>query len=406
MIKPVIEVNNVGKRFKLGEIGGISLRDELILKSRKYWQQMFKREKTKVSVKDSSFWALREVTFSVERGEVLGVIGLNGAGKSTLLKILSRVTEPTEGEVILRGKLASLLEVGTGFHPELTGRENVYLNGAILGMKRDEMEKKFSEIIEFSEIGEFVDTPVKRYSSGMYVRLAFSVAIHLEPEILIVDEVLAVGDFMFQSKCVEKMRKLTESGRTILFVSHNLYTLQTLCKTGLLLRNGRVVMKGSMQQAIAAYRDSTNEIAREETHVGSKAEDGLGVARWTVNGSTDAIVSISDECDLLLEWEFSLRESAVLCFGVSIKSVDGIYVCGISTFVEERSRYFECGVHVGSLTFRDLDLPSGSYRIAFAVMNELGVATFFHREEMVILSVVRRFRFDGAVGLRHEWKTF
>src|SRR5207237_781164 len=182
-----------------------------------------------------SFWALRDVSFEVKQGEVVGIIGRNGAGKSTLLKILSRITEPTEGRVRIRGRVASLLEVGTGFHPELTGRENVFLNGAVLGMSREEIRKRFDEIVAFAEVEQFLDTPVKRYSSGMYVRLAFAVAAHLEPEILIVDEVLAVGDATFQKKCLGKMSEVSESGRTILFVSHNMPMVEFLCARIILL---------------------------------------------------------------------------------------------------------------------------------------------------------------------------
>jgi homopolymeric O-antigen transport system ATP-binding protein len=201
-----------------------------------------------------TFWALRDVSFDVEQGEVLGLIGHNGAGKSTLLKVLSRITEPTEGCVRLRGRVASLLEVGTGFHPELTGRENIYLNGSILGMKRAEIDRKFDEIVEFSEIGRFLDTPVKRYSSGMYVRLAFSVAAHLEPEILIVDEVLAVGDAEFQRKCLGKMSSVVQDeGRTILFVSHNMSAVAALCSSVLIVEQGRIGEKLSPDEAIHRY---------------------------------------------------------------------------------------------------------------------------------------------------------
>ncbi len=185
------------------------------------------------------FWALRNVSFEVRRGEVVGIIGRNGAGKSTLLKILSRITDPTEGRVKLRGRVASLLEVGTGFHPELTGRENIYLNGAILGMSRAEIRAKFDEIVSFAEVEKFLDTPVKRYSSGMYVRLAFAVAAHLEPEILLVDEVLAVGDAAFQKKCLGKMEEVSRGGRTILFVSHQMAAVQNLCQSGILLKGWR-----------------------------------------------------------------------------------------------------------------------------------------------------------------------
>jgi lipopolysaccharide transport system ATP-binding protein len=196
------------------------------------------------------FWALKDIAFEVNRGDVVGVIGRNGAGKSTLLKILSRVTEPTEGRAALRGRAASLLEVGTGFHPELTGRENVYLNGAILGMARAEIKRKFDEIVAFAEVEQFLDTPVKRYSSGMYVRLAFAVAAHLEPEILIVDEVLAVGDAKFQAKCLGKMHDVSTGGRTVLFVSHNMGAVRGLCSTGILLERGRIRSRGDIDSLI------------------------------------------------------------------------------------------------------------------------------------------------------------
>src|SRR5262249_28346776 len=194
--------------------------------------------------KVETFWALKDVSFDVKKGEVVGIIGRNGAGKSTLLKVLSRITEPTTGRVRIRGRVASLLEVGTGFHPELTGRENVYLNGAILGMTREEIKRKFDEIVAFAEIEKFLDTPVKRYSSGMYVRLAFAVAAHLEPEILIVDEVLAVGDFEFQRRCLGKMNAVAHSGRTVLFVSHNMTAIEELCSRSILLKNGVIERAG------------------------------------------------------------------------------------------------------------------------------------------------------------------
>jgi len=202
------------------------------------------------------FWALKDVSFEVKRGEVLGVIGRNGAGKSTLLKILSRITEPSEGRVTISGRVASLLEVGTGFHPELTGRENIFLNGAILGMTRQEIKRKFDEIVAFAEVEKFLDTPVKRYSSGMYVRLAFAVAAHLDPEILIIDEVLSVGDALFQRKCLDKMKSVTQEGRTVLFVSHDLMTISSLCETGVLLSGGRLAFNGPAETAVREYASS------------------------------------------------------------------------------------------------------------------------------------------------------
>ncbi len=206
------------------------------------------------------FWALKDVSFEVQKGEVIGIIGRNGAGKSTLLKILSRITTPTEGTVEVHGRIGSLLEVGTGFHPELSGRENIYLSGSILGMKRSEIDAKFDEIVRFAEMEKFLDTPVKRYSSGMYVRLAFAVAAHLEPEILIVDEVLAVGDAAFQKKCLGKMGDVAKEGRTVLFVSHNMSAVASLCTRGLLVSDGRVVAEGDVQQIISEYLESSAEL--------------------------------------------------------------------------------------------------------------------------------------------------
>lgn len=211
----------------------------------------------KKSATAEEFWALRNLNFNIPAGEVVGIVGRNGAGKSTLLKVLSRITEPTTGKIKLRGRVASLLEVGTGFHPELSGRENIFLNGAILGMSRKEIKLRFDEIVAFAEVERFLDTPVKRYSSGMYVRLAFSVAAHLEPEILIVDEVLAVGDASFQEKCLGRMKRVANSGRTVLFVSHNIAAVQSLCTSGILLKAGEVVTTGSISSVVSRYLDSS-----------------------------------------------------------------------------------------------------------------------------------------------------
>ena len=209
------------------------------------------------------FWAIKDVSFEVKQGERIGIIGRNGAGKSTLLKILSRITEPTTGSVKIKGRVASLLEVGTGFHPELTGRENIYLNGAILGMGKAEIKRKFDEIVAFAEIEQFLDMPVKRFSSGMYVRLAFAVAAHLEPEILVVDEVLAVGDSVFQKKCVDKMLEVSSQGRTVLFVSHNFSTVKALCGKAMLLNKGRLIMSGGVQETIELYAGESQLSGKE-----------------------------------------------------------------------------------------------------------------------------------------------
>jgi lipopolysaccharide transport system ATP-binding protein len=253
---PIIELRNVSKEYALG--GGKrlndSLREVLVRSVRRTFGAL--GENDGASTKQDRFWALRDIDFDVNPGDVIGIIGRNGAGKSTLLKIMSRITDPSEGYIKIRGRLASLLEVGTGFHPELTGRENIFLNGAILGMRKAEIQSKFDEIVEFSEIERFLDTPVKRYSSGMYVRLAFAVAAHLNPEILVVDEVLAVGDMAFQKKCLGKMSEVSQGGRTILFVSHSMAAVANLCRRGVVLTKGKLSFSGSAKDAIDFYLHS------------------------------------------------------------------------------------------------------------------------------------------------------
>jgi lipopolysaccharide transport system ATP-binding protein len=250
MEKPIIEVNNLGKRYLLGLGGGEryrALRDVMANSVKNIFKRKYKHKELQ------EIWALKQITFDVRAGEKVGIIGRNGAGKSTLLKILSEITEPTEGEALIRGRIAGLLEVGTGFHPELTGKENIFMNGAILGMRRAEIKKKFDEIVSFAEIERFLDTPVKRYSSGMYVRLAFAVAAHLEPEILIVDEVLAVGDIAFQKKCLGKMSEVAKGGRTVLFVSHNMEAIKRLCRRTILLSYGKIIEDGNTESTVAKY---------------------------------------------------------------------------------------------------------------------------------------------------------
>jgi lipopolysaccharide transport system ATP-binding protein len=251
---PVIEVHHISKKYRLGTtVHKFDRITEFATRSiRKHWHSMRGRETVSPKT-DQWIWGLNDINFEINMGEVVGVIGANGAGKSTLLKILSRITDPTSGYIWLRGRASSLLEVGTGFHPDLTGRENIFLNGSILGMSRAEVLTKLEEIVAFSEIGDFLDTPVKRYSSGMYIRLAFAVAAHLDPEILIIDEVLAVGDMAFQKKCLGKMGEASRAGRTVLFVSHNLAMIQNLCQRGIVLQKGNLVYDGPTQDAIDVY---------------------------------------------------------------------------------------------------------------------------------------------------------
>lgn len=263
MSRPIISVRGIGKRYKLGATHGgrtyKTMRDtlaRLIQAPIRLFSKSVKKS-TKNSPENNSFWALKDISFDMQQGEVLGIIGRNGAGKSTMLKLISQITDPTLGEIRLCGRVASLLEVGTGFHPELTGRENVYLNGAILGMTRAEIKNKFDEIVDFAGVEKFLNTPVKRYSSGMYVRLAFAVAAHLEPEILIVDEVLAVGDAEFQKKCLGKMQTVSSEGRTIIFVSHNMAAIESLCEKVILLESGNKIFEGPTKEGIAAYLKSS-----------------------------------------------------------------------------------------------------------------------------------------------------
>jgi lipopolysaccharide transport system ATP-binding protein len=260
-----IRAENLGKRYRIGTLArrNDTLRDQLTDFGSQMASRMKRSRADKQDPFDNEVWALRDVSFEVRQGQVLGVIGKNGAGKSTLLKVLSRVTEPTTGSIEIRGRVGSLLEVGTGFHPELTGRENIFLNGAILGMKRAEIERKFDEIVAFSEVEQFIDTPVKRYSSGMYLRLAFAVAAHLEPEILVVDEVLAVGDAEFQRKCLGKMGDVAQQGRTVMFVSHNMSAVLRLTQESIVMEKGHLIMRAFSSEAVDYYLSAGHAKAGE-----------------------------------------------------------------------------------------------------------------------------------------------
>jgi lipopolysaccharide transport system ATP-binding protein len=295
-----VRAEGVGKKYKLGQLeSGYKLLSEVLV------ERMRRLGRPRESRAD--FWALQDIDFKVDRGETFGIIGHNGAGKSTLLKLLARVTPPTVGEIQLYGRVGALLEVGTGFHAELTGRENIYLNGAVLGMARAEIERKFDEIVSFAEVEQFIDTPVKRYSSGMYLRLAFSVAAHLEPEILIVDEVLSVGDLAFQEKCLGRMERVAGEGRTVLFVSHNLTAVQTLCPRSMLLSAGRKVMEGPTLEVIEHYVQSVRRHA--STDLAQRADrDGTGRFRFTdvsfegPSGPVD-VPATGDDLDIVLSYQ-------------------------------------------------------------------------------------------------------
>lgn len=360
----IIKVKNLGKKYQLRHRQGgyLTLRDSL--------SQLFSRPLSLIrdlAQSREEFWALKDIDFQVEPGEVVGIIGHNGAGKSTLLKILSQITPPTTGEIRIGGRVGSLLEVGTGFHQELSGRENIFLNGAILGMKRQEINKKFASIVEFSGIEKFLDTPVKHYSSGMYVRLAFAVAAHMDPEILIVDEVLAVGDADFQKKCLGKMDEITrQEGRTILFVSHNLSAVRQLCGKGILLEKGRLAASGNMDEVISKYENSfrqapaniwENQDQSEKTDVAHivsiSLSDSQGQAKNNFLNSEDILVKFTisaKEASSYLKFGFDLVKDDLIVFrSQQVDTPDGAsavpagisnYICRIPKNLLNAGEYF------------------------------------------------------------------
>lgn len=327
-MKPIIKVDNLSKRYSIGALDApyATLRETLT----GLVSSPLKRFRRK-SGDEEILWALKDLSFEIMPGEVVGIIGRNGAGKSTLLKILSRITEPTTGGVDLYGRVASLLEVGTGFHPELTGRENIFLNGSILGMQRSEIESKFDEIVAFSEVEKFLDTPVKRYSSGMYVRLAFAVAAHLEPEILVVDEVLAVGDAAFQKKCLGKMSDVARHGRTVLFVSHNMVAVKSLCSRAILLTAGRVTDDGPVDEVVNSYLRSTDKIGQTGIIPDDASRLGTGDAKLrsvrltTLSGKDFSQLYLGQPFCLHLEFEV-FKEIPDAVFEIGILAMDGVHV--------------------------------------------------------------------------------
>lgn len=371
-----IRVENLGKRYRIGVREPYkALRDTItdaiyapfraVASALNGRRSSVTGHPSPVSGPTTHIWALKDVSFEIKRGEVVGVIGRNGAGKSTLLKILSRITEPTEGYAEINGRVGSLLEVGTGFHPELTGRENIYLNGAILGMKKAEIERKFDEIVAFAEVEKFIDTPVKHYSSGMYLRLAFSVAAHLEPEILLVDEVLAVGDTAFQKKCLGKMGEVAKEGRTVLFVSHNMAAIKSLCGYAILLDEGRVCHQGDVLQTVLSYLGSRRmdpplKYIPPEAHVG-----GISKIRLL---RVELINAVSGSFALLWKQPMELRlELEVLepvedsCFGLGVVTADGIPVFT---------------VHHNDSGAEPWTLAPGHYRIQVLLENNLRAGTY------------------------------
>lgn len=420
-----IAVEGLSKQYRLGTIGTGTVISDL----RRWWNglrgtsvqrstveaegsQLYAIEHEDSSGGRESFiWALRDITFRVPQGEAVGIIGRNGAGKSTLLKILSQVTAPTTGIIKARGRISSLLEVGTGFHPELTGRENTYLNGAILGMPRDEVRRKFDEIVEFSGVEQFIDTPVKRYSSGMYVRLAFAVAAHLEPEILVVDEVLAVGDTAFQKKCLGKMEDVTHAGRTVLFVSHNMSAVADLCNSALWLDKGRIVESGGAREVVASYLSKFTEPRRSQTwkdlkaapgnenvrlvHASVEASEGHDPSYWTV------------KTPLVLTFRvFNYRPDVPMTQELKAYSKDGVCIFQSASGWQRH----EYGLVEGRVTIPADLLNDGSYAVTFSThfagvpgVAAEGVLSFEIND--VPRDVFPAARWPGLVRPQLEWKT-
>lgn len=403
----IIRVENLSKRFYIGRnVASEGLRHKL----ERIILSPFGRRSEKMLDGSASneFWALQDVNFEVEQGDVVGIIGRNGAGKSTLLKVLSRITEPTKGRIAIEGRVASLLEVGTGFHPELTGRENIFLNGAILGMTRREIKAKFDEIVDFAEVGQFIDTPVKRYSSGMYVRLAFAVAAHLEPEILIVDEVLAVGDFEFQKKCLGKMKDVSKGGRTVLFVSHNMTAVQVLCSKGIFLRNGKIAGTGDIGQVIHDYvsKDSS-ELPMQQWESPDAAPGNenvrLKAVRVTNQGEMGSAVDICKPIQIEVEF-WNLTPAPRTWAGVQVRdAMGGVVFISInrgSTAAGDdpyREQSLEPGVYRSVLTIPANFLNEAEYRVLAAVQRQ---ATHFEAVTQEDVS----FRTSDSGRMRVEFK--
>jgi lipopolysaccharide transport system ATP-binding protein len=389
MSDSVIRVENLGKKYIIGhqkQERYTTLRDS-IASGAKGLLKPFQRGKSKDADGSSEeFWALKDVSFEIKQGDRVGIIGRNGAGKSTLLKILSRITEPTEGRISINGRVASLLEVGTGFHPELTGRENIFLNGAILGMGREEIKRKFDEIVAFAEVERFLDTPVKRYSSGMYVRLAFAVAAHLEPEILIVDEVLAVGDGQFQKKCLGKMQEVGKEGRTVLFVSHNMAAINQLCDSAIMLKQGNILV-----------HDNTEAVIRQYLAMGSANQSQATTSKYGIQLLEISICDADDEFKTdspIFNQSYKLNlviksENIITHAGIVIKIYDSLSILVSSICSPEEGLNFFTLSDVVNITFSlpNLKLFPGNYTASVFVYRANESVAYLEAEEVLSFEV-------------------
>lgn len=415
MSSPVISVENLSKSYRLGQIGTGTLTNDL-----RVWAAKLRGRPNpllKIGQEDhgnrdgEELWALKDVSFTVEQGEVLGIIGKNGAGKSTLLKILSRVTAPTGGRVKVKGRIASLLEVGTGFHPDLTGRENIFLNGAILGMSRDEVRRKFDEIVDFAEVEKFIDTPVKRYSSGMYVRLAFAVAAHLEPEILLVDEVLAVGDAEFQKKCLGKMGDVAKQGRTVLFVSHNMAAVQTLCPKSLLLDKGKISFSGPSTEVVSKYlTNGLDEIQQTNNLEDWPKRSGNGNAKIVCielfNGQEKPITQIAYDESIKIRLTCRFYEEIEASFGVLINSVFDVPLIDLRSNNDSLITGKLFGTVVVDVDIDELNLYPGDYLLSPWIADRMIKEDIDYVRSCSKLTVTVPTKFEGHLQLDPNWGSY
>jgi lipopolysaccharide transport system ATP-binding protein len=422
MSRPIIVAENVSKRYSLSTSSGIDHRGfgyhaftfrNVLADAYLSVKRIFRQELHDGKPRATAFWALRDVSFNVQQGQVVALIGRNGAGKSTLLKILSRITEPTQGMIRLRGRVASLLEVGTGFHPELTGRENIYLNGTILGMRKVEIDRKFDEIVAFSEIEKFLDTPVKRYSSGMYVRLAFAIAAHLEPEILIVDEVLAVGDYAFQKKCLGKMRDVaTGDGRTVLFVSHNMGALSQLCEQGIQLESGMIKTIGPVKDVIRSYMksglDQNSAFAKFDVDL---AKPGQFLSAEILHGDGRSLSS-DFSCDepITIRLNYEVRQPLTGTYlTLYLQNMEGTRVLfsDIRDTTPEIDEYLRCGAHTFTVTIPARLLAPTTYLLTIGSASKYAGIIDHHHDccefSLRDLNTQNQSR-PGVLGIQLPWQ--
>lgn len=410
-MEKIIEVTNVSKLYRLYQNPVDRIKETFSRKKKQYSQE---------------FYALDHLTFSIGKGETIGIVGRNGSGKSTLLKILTGVLQPTEGTILVNGKISALLELGAGFNPELTGRENVYLNGTVMRIPKSEMEKKVPEILQFADIGDFIDQPVKTYSSGMFVRLAFAVAINVDPDILIVDEALAVGDTRFQVKCMDKFKEFQRNGKTILFVSHDINSIKRFCKRTIWLNCGRVIMDGDTDRVTDQYMDFLKSdlpietfISENITKIENPIQDVENLEEQLANVDIAEIMDLKmynsdgmqveeiqhgEEIKLVISYIVNdvSMESPVL--GVAIRSADEEYICGLNTLLDKKKIPWERGVNRMELIYPNFNLVGGNYFFDAAIMDSTATVNFDYKSRIKQFFVKMNYIAEGIVVINHYWK--